>query len=62
MSAVWEYRELRFTREVHRSEVRAYLTSIAEVERWEIDRVRITNDGRRWIRLRRKTYLVSKTA
>lgn len=62
MSAVWEYRELRFARETKRSEVRAYLTAVAEVERWEIDRIRITNDGRRWIRLRRKTYLVSKTA
>lgn len=62
MSAVWEYRELRFARETKRSEVRAYLTAVAEVECWEIDRIRITNDGRRWIRLRRKTYLVSKTA
>lgn len=62
MAAVWEYRELRFAREAKRSDVRAYLTSIAEVERWEIDRIRITHDGRRWIRLRRKTYLVSKTA
>jgi hypothetical protein len=62
VSAVWEYRELRFTRETKRSEVRAYLTAAAEVERWEIDRIRISNDGRRWIRLRRKTYLVAKTA
>jgi hypothetical protein len=62
MSAYWEYRELRFNRDVKRSEIKSYLTAIAEVERWELDRIQITQDGRRWIRLRRKTFFVQRTA
>lgn len=62
MSAVWEFRELKFSAEAKRGEIRALLTSLAEVERWEIDRVRISNDGKRWVRLRRKTYFVQRTA
>lgn len=62
MSAFWEYRELQFNNLAKRSDIRTYLTSLAEVERWELDRVRISNDGRRWIRLRRKTYIVQRTA
>lgn len=62
MSAVWEYRELRFSQSAKRSDVKAILTAMAEVDRWELDRVRITHDGKRWIRLRRKTYLVQRTA
>lgn len=62
MSAVWEYRELRFTRDAKRSEIKALLTSLAEIERWEIDRIRISRDGRRWISLKRKTYFVQRTA
>lgn len=62
MSAIWEYRELKFSREAKRSEIRALLTSLAEIERWEIDRIRIARDGRRWISLRRKTYYVQRTA
>lgn len=62
MSAVWEYREMRFTRGAKRSEIKSLLTSLAEIERWELDRVRIANDGRRTVRLRRKTYLIQRTA
>lgn len=62
MSAIWEYRELRFSREAKRSEVKAILTSMAEIDRWEIDRIRISRDGRRWISLRRKTFWVQRTA
>jgi hypothetical protein len=62
MSAVWEYREISFSRATKRSDVRAYLTAIAETQRWELDRVRVSHDGRRWVRLRRKTYLVQRTA
>ena len=62
MSAVWEYREMRFTRAAKRSEIKSLLTSLAEIERWELDRVRIANDGRRTVRLRRKTYLIQRTA
>lgn len=62
MSAVWEFKELRFSQEAKRSDVKALLTSMAEVERWELDRVRVYNDGRRWVRLRRKTYRLERTA
>ncbi len=62
MSAVWEFRELTFNQATKRSDVRAYLTSIAETERWELDRVRVSYDGKRRITLRRKTYLVQRTA
>jgi hypothetical protein len=62
MSAVWEFREIKFSPTVKRGEIRTLLTTMAEIERWEIDRVRVTHDGRRWIRLRRKTYLVARTA
>lgn len=62
MAAVWEFKEMRFTHEAKRSEVKALLTSLAETDRWELDRVRVYNDGRRWVRLRRKTYRVELTA
>jgi hypothetical protein len=62
MSAVWEFREVKFSATAKRGEIRSLLTTMAEIERWEIDRVRITHDGRRWVRLRRKTFLVARTA
>ena len=62
MAAVWEFKEMRFTHEAKRSDVKALLTSLAETDRWELDRVRVYNDGRRWVRLRRKTYRVELTA
>jgi len=62
MSAVWEYRELSFGRTSNRGDVKAQLTIMAEVERWEIDRVRVHTDGSRWVRLRRKVYHLQRTA
>lgn len=62
MAAVWEFKEMRFTHEAKRSDVKALLTSMAETDRWELDRVRVYNDGRRWVRLRRKTYRVELSA
>lgn len=62
MSAVWEYKEMRFGHDVKRSDVKTYLTTMAEIERWELDRVRISYDGRRWVRLRRKIYHLQRTA
>ncbi len=53
---------MRFTHEAKRSDVKALLTSMAETDRWELDRVRVYNDGRRWVRLRRKTYRVELSA
>lgn len=62
MNAVWEFTELTFPRDAKRSDVKTYLTSMAEIDRWEIDRVRITADGRRFVRLRRKIFHVQRTA
>ena len=62
MSAVWEYREMNFHHDVKRSDVKAYLTEMAEIDRWELDRVRVYQDGRRWVRLRRKIYHLQRTA
>ncbi|MCF8553890.1 MAG: DUF5703 family protein [Candidatus Nanopelagicales bacterium] len=61
MSSVWEFREMSFHRDAKRSDVKNYLTSMAEIERWELDRVHISRDGRRSIRLRRKIYHLQRT-
>jgi len=62
MSAVWQYTELNFPRTSNRSDIKAQLTLMAEVDRWEIDRVRVFTDGSRWVRLRRKVYRLQRTA
>ena len=62
MNTVWEYRDYRFSRDVARGEIKALLTSLAEVERWELDYVRLTNDGRRFVRVRRKVFLLRRSA
>jgi hypothetical protein len=62
MSAVWEFREMSFYSDAKRSDVKNYLTSMAEIERWELDRVHVSQDGRRSIRLRRKIYHLQRTA
>jgi hypothetical protein len=62
MSAVWEYTELNFHRTSNRGDIKAQLTMMAEVDRWEIDRVRVYSDGSRWVRLRRKVYHLQRTA
>lgn len=61
-NAVWEFIELRFAPSVKRSEVKTQLTLMAEIGRWELDRVRITPDGRRFVKLRRKIYHLQRTA
>jgi Family of unknown function (DUF5703) len=62
MNAVWEFTELTFSSDVKRSDVKTYLTIMAEIDRWEIDRVRITSDGRRFVKLRRKIFHLQRTA
>jgi len=62
MSAVWQYTELNFDSTANRSDIKARLTLMAEVDRWEIDRVRVYTDGSRWVRLRRKVYRLQRTA
>jgi hypothetical protein len=62
MSAVWEFREMNFHRDTKRSDVKSYLTNMAEIERWELERVRVLQDGSRYVRLRRKIYHLQRTA
>jgi hypothetical protein len=62
MNPVWEFTELTFSSDIKRSEVKSYLTMMAEIDRWEIDRVRITPDGRRFVKLRRKIFHLQRTA
>ena len=58
----WEYRDLSVPRGTSREATRVMLTGAAELERWELDRLSITPDGRRHIRLRRKVYRMMRTA
>lgn len=60
--ATWEYRDLSVPRAISREATRVLLTGAAETERWELDRLRITPDGCRHIRLRRKVYRMMRTA
>jgi hypothetical protein len=62
MKSVWEFKELTFAWDVKRNDVRAMLTSLAEIEHWEIDRVRIYGDGHRVVRLRRRIMRLERTA
>ena len=62
MSAVWEYIELHYGRDSNRGDIKAQLTIMAEIVRWEIDRVRVYTDGSRWVKLRRKIYHLQRTA
>ncbi len=52
---------MTFPWDAKRGDVRSYLTTMAEVDRWELDRVRIFRDGRRWVRVRRKIYHLQRT-
>jgi hypothetical protein len=61
-SATWEYRDLSFPRGASREATRALLTGAAEIEHWELERLRIAPDGRRYVRLRRKVYRMMRTA
>jgi hypothetical protein len=47
---------------VKRADIKTHLTMMAEIDRWEIDRVRITADGRRFVKLRRKIFHLQRTA
>ncbi|MFM7147863.1 MAG: DUF5703 family protein [Actinomycetales bacterium] len=57
----WEFRELSMPRGTSRETARQLLTGAAEIDRWELDRVRIYPDGRRRIWLRRRIYRVTRT-
>jgi hypothetical protein len=60
--ATWEYWDLSFPRGTTREATRQLLTGAAETQRWELDRLRITADGRRHVRLRRRVYRMMRTA
>ncbi len=62
IATTWEFREIAMSRETSRESARELLTSVAETEHWELDRLRIFPDGRRNVRLRRKVIRVARTA
>lgn len=60
--AEYEFRNLYLPRGTSRSAARRILTDEAEYGRWELDRVRMTADGTRFVRLRRKVIRAVRTA
>jgi hypothetical protein len=59
---MWEYRDLSLPRGTSRETARALLTGAAEIEHWELDRLRLYPDGRRMVRLKRRVYRMMRTA
>ena len=62
MAAEYEFRSLYLPRGTSRSAARRILTDEAEYGRWELERVRMTPDGARFVRLRRKVIRAVRTA
>lgn len=58
----WEFENVAFSRELSRNVVRKLLVERAEHGGWELDRVRIGNDGVRRVVLRRKIIRAVRTA
>jgi hypothetical protein len=58
----WEFDRVTFSREFPRNVVRTLLVERAEHGGWELDRVRIGNDGVRRVTLRRKIIRAVRTA
>lgn len=50
----WEFRDLVLSRHLSRNAVRQALVELAEHGGWELDRLRIGNDGVRRVIVRRK--------
>lgn len=59
---VWEFREISISRDMSREFARQMLTSAAETDRWELDRLRKYPDGRRSVTLRRRVIRALRTA
>jgi hypothetical protein len=57
----YSYLDLYFSRETSREAARQILTEHAEYGDWELDRLRLYPDGRRFVRLRRKIMRVTRT-
>jgi hypothetical protein len=60
--STWEYRELSLPRGTGRDAARAALVEAAELERWELARLRLHPDGHRTVWLRRRILRVARTA
>lgn len=61
-ASTWEYRQLSFPRGTAKEAARSVLVEAAEVERWELARLRLHPDGRRTVWLRRRVLRVARTA
>jgi hypothetical protein len=57
----WEYQRLWMPRGTSRKTAQRLLTDRAEYGHWELDRVRLYPDGRRWVQLRRRIIRVRAT-
>ena len=57
----YEYRVLRFTRDVSRADIRRTLADHAEYGHWELARLRLFADGSRKVVLRRRVIRVVRT-
>lgn len=58
----WEFKSLRYERELSRSAVTSLLVELAEHGGWELARTRIAPDGTRSVVLRRKIIRAVRTA
>ena len=58
----WEFRQLTIDRSLSRNVVTRMLVDEAEFGGWTLDRVRITHDGTRRVRLKRKIIRARLTA
>lgn len=54
----WETREITMPRDTTRQEAKTLLTEYAEYGHWELARLRLYRDGRRWALLRRRKMRV----
>lgn len=61
-AAEWEYRSVRYERDLSRSAVTRLLVEQAELGGWELARTRIAPDGTRSVVLRRKVIRAVRTA
>lgn len=61
-ATTWEYREVSLPRGTGRDAARAAMVEAAELERWELARLRLYPDGRRRIWLRRRIQRITRTA
>lgn len=56
----WETREITMPARTTRQEAKQMLTEFAEYGHWELARLRLYRDGRRWALLRRRKMKVTR--